>query len=1499
MKSTKKIVILVLTIIMLWGSAFSVQANSFKFNVTTEKEEVKAGDIVKIDMQVSGIDVEEGINVIEANLECDETVFDGVAFENTNGWTTNYQIEKGKVRFLTTKIEEGITQEEKIGQIQLKIKDNLEKMETEIKINEIASNDGMELIKEEDKSIKIKIDKKLNEDQNGSLNGDSNGSQNGGQSVIQTGNQNGGQSGSQNGSSIVSQNNANNVNNAKNVEDTEGPKVMDSIMGDNIKTGDKIVLVVLIAIILIGVNLAYFIIKRKQSKKPILIIIVISILLMVMIVFLAKDVFAYTGQEIAEMIQLLKNENKNNPESTEYLVTDKIIARVKPETTAQMLESKLENVKVGTGNGTEIVKTGMTASYEENGRTYEISVLGDINGDGVLNQIDLTREIREYLKSEKWKIEKELERLSADVTYDGNIDETDINSMINYIIEGQLEERKVETVLPPKVEVIEGTNLEGEIYISSVRIRVAPENDETKTAKTVYEIAGTKKLEEKELASKEEEIELIEPGVYKVTGYTYGMEGNKSKASDVIIVIETPDIILNTEEWTNQNVTVTIEEKEGCEMEYKIDDGEWKKYDKKFEVEENCTITVRPKTEEGYGTEIKKEITNIDKEIPTGKIEATGSGVSKIALELEGQDAQLSGIKEIRVFAKEQSATEYECKATYPYEEDTNKNALKKESLVLRELKPGTTYDIYMEVEDRAGNILKENTTISKTTEEMATPVLVATPIDWTNDKVEVTIEGEEGYTTEYKINNGDWLPYTQKIELIQNCTITARLIENEYTNNTKEATKEITNIDKASPNTFTPVVNSTSNSIVMSGNTTDQDKTATNGSSGIDKYYFSKDNGNTWEPSEGKIEPTYIFTNLPKETTYQLKMKAVDKAGNEVITDTLTKATVKVPDLTSSNTTFTYSTTAPTNQDVIVTILTTAGSGYTLQYSKDNTNWYDYQAALSMSQNGNIYARLKDSSGQVGSVVTGNVTNIDKIIPNNATIALNATSATVNANVTATVTHSDSQSGVKVASCKWIYTTNGSAIGTNPSSYTGGTFSSNPQTLTLRASSTGTYYLHVLTIDNAGNAKESISGGVLVENPPKADGSWTGTVNSPKLKSDMVPVYWDTSNSEKTLTSTSSIAEWKSWYNYVSGDNATDTKTSKWANIKMTKNGATSYFVWIPRYEYKILSGEGTSTAGKIEVKFIPTSQTTPDAGYRIHPAFRNGTSNNFKNGEWDSELPGIWVGKYETSHSDATASAAGSSDTLKIVPGVQSWNNIHGGRSYEKALSYDTSKGSHLMKNSEWGAVVYLTHSQYGRNGHEIDVNNSSTRITGNGGGGTDVATIEGITNAYNTLLGAQASSTGNIYGIYDLYGGSTEYIAAYVPNSTAVRYKNLYPFVNATTANENGYQTLSTKYATAYPYNAAYDSPDTAAGDNTNSYLTIKNQNYGYGDAILETSSNGSDHNSWFRGDAWNYLSHNLPFMSRGGRNNGLFGVGSCLETTAQGMSSYSFRVVLAGN
>lgn len=59
--------------------------------------------------------------------------------------------------------------------------------------------------------------------------------------------------------------------------------------------------------------------------------------------------------------------------------------------------------------------------------------------------------------------------------------------------------------------------------------------------------------------------------------------------------------------------------------------------------------------------------------------------------------------------------------------------------------------------------------------------------------------------------------------------------------------------------------------------------------------------------------------------------------------------------------------------------------------------------------------------------------------------------------------------------------------------------------------------------------------------------------------------------------------------------------------------------------------------------------------------------------------------------------------------------------------------------------------------------------------------------------------------------------------------------------TTADAEGYKTLSTKYATVYPYNASDDS-------NVNNLATYKNLNYGYGDAILETSTAGNGSLSW---------------------------------------------------
>ena len=48
------------------------------------------------------------------------------------------------------------------------------------------------------------------------------------------------------------------------------------------------------------------------------------------------------------------------------------------------------------------------------------------------------------------------------------------------------------------------------------------------------------------------------------------------------------------------------------------------------------------------------------------------------------------------------------------------------------------------------------------------------------------------------------------------------------------------------------------------------------------------------------------------------------------------------------------------------------------------------------------------------------------------------------------------------------------------------------------------------------------------------------------------------------------------------------------------------------------------------------------------------------------------------------------------------------------------------------------------------------------------------ESICNEYHTTLGVNASTTGNIYGIYDMSGGASEMVAAYVDNTSSLYFK-----------------------------------------------------------------------------------------------------------------------------
>ena len=423
-------------------------------------------------------------------------------------------------------------------------------------------------------------------------------------------------------------------------------------------------------------------------------------------------------------------------------------------------------------------------------------------------------------------------------------------------------------------------------------------------------------------------------------------------------------------------------------------------------------------------------------------------------------------------------------------------------------------------------------------------------------------------------------------------------------------------------------------------------------------------------------------------------------------------------------------------------------------------------------------------------------------------------------------------------------------------------------------------YTCKVKVYDKAGNHKES---NIITVTTQSLVEKWNGTICTPNVSEGMTKVYWN--GSDEIVEGDADYVE-SEWYAYTEQTGKTEAEgsgTSKWANVKMSDG---SYFVWIPRYEYKILSGEGTSTAGVIDINFISTEKTTPTAGYTIHPAF----TSSAPNGGGFGEIPGLWVAKFEASQSNASSSSAGTSSKIKIQPNVQSWRSITIGDVYTNALDYDTRSinnsefDSHLMKNSEWGAVAYLAWSKYGRNGTEITINNSSSYITGNAGNTIDASSASGTTNAWNTSKGMLASTTGNASGIYDMNGGAYEYVAAYLANGNSYLSSNGSSFASTSVTSNSA----STKYVTVYPKGSS----DSEA-NNWNAYKALTNLR---GDAMKETASPYSGSASW-NDDYSNFPSSNSPFFARGGhyRDGSNAGAFSFYYSDGPAYSIVGFRVV----
>lgn len=213
-------------------------------------------------------------------------------------------------------------------------------------------------------------------------------------------------------------------------------------------------------------------------------------------------------------------------------------------------------------------------------------------------------------------------------------------------------------------------------------------------------------------------------------------------------------------------------------------------------------------------------------------------------------------------------------------------------------------------------------------------------------------------------------------------------------------------------------------------------------------------------------------------------------------------------------------------------------------------------------------------------------------------------------------------------------------------------------------------------------------------------------------------------------------------------------------------------FYVWIPRFKYRLwnVTGEPNISSYDAYTKGIDISfEKNKESGGSIYckdnicysdeertiSLTQNDndkyyTPSSFTNNE---ELLGFWVGKYEVSNGCKDNCLTNSSE-LTILPNQESWRNNNLSNYYEAIEGKGNSY--HIIKNSEWGTISYLSHSKYG-----ICSNMKCTEIASN--------------NTYISGKEGKDSTTGNIYGVYDMAGSASEFVMANYTSNNSLALNN----------------------------------------------------------------------------------------------------------------------------
>ena len=364
---------------------------------------------------------------------------------------------------------------------------------------------------------------------------------------------------------------------------------------------------------------------------------------------------------------------------------------------------------------------------------------------------------------------------------------------------------------------------------------------------------------------------------------------------------------------------------------------------------------------------------------------------------------------------------------------------------------------------------------------------------------------------------------------------------------------------------------------------------------------------------------------------------------------------------------------------------------------------------------------------------------------------------------------------------------------------------------------------------------------------------------NAPELADGMIPIRYNYIIDEWQKADSTNIDN--NWYDYSNKmwANAVLVNTESREGYMNAEVGTTvneedilAYYVWIPRYKYILFNVNSESIDPlEIQIEFEkttdPVSQGTQNGEFLSHPAFWwDNDSDAERATDGSEELAGIWVGKFETGGNEAQPSVKPNIISLTALTLYKLFNL----NKLIQNSAYLTEEGvneidAHMMKNTDWGSVAYLSHSRYGIN-KKISRNDVSNYISGRQGNYTynDFLVVDGnITLSKVPGTGILTSTTGNVYGIYDMVGGSAEYVMGVIKSSST---SNIPEWYGAYTDFNTSNAPLS-KYYNLYEY-----------GNSTTDYGRRI-----LGDATGET-------NGWYNVEK-SFINSGNVFFLRGGKNN----------------------------